>query len=71
MSKKYPHIYPHRFFAIIRDVALLYACEYFALARMLLTGEFCRLVGVKNSVRISAHRDHPFRYIVTDHFANA
>lgn len=23
------------------------------------------------SVRISAHRDRPFRYNVTDHFANA
>ncbi|SBW84121.1 hypothetical protein PVE_R2G0091 [Pseudomonas veronii 1YdBTEX2] len=24
-----------------------------------------------NKVRISAYRDRPFRYIVTDHFANA
>ena len=29
----------------------------------------CGLERVK--VRISAYRDRPFRYIVTDHFANA
>ncbi len=30
-------------------------------------------IDVRNAVwvRISAHRDRPFRYIVTDHFANA
>ena len=25
----------------------------------------------EDGMRISAHRDRPFRYIVTDHFANA